>query len=128
MELLKCLSRKMKWSSILTEPILPSIIWIFFKGCGLHGEKLVINWEQHIVRRLPFRYKVRYSGTLSVGEKADIVELHKGEKVVVTWDGHITVSKSHKAKSGKVMIYATHTLNLFLGDYLTKWKRADGRD
>lgn len=69
-----------------------------------------------------------YSNIYSVGEKADIVELHKGEKVVVTWDGHITVSKSHKAKSGKVMIYATHTLNLFLGDYLTKWKRADGRD
>ena len=77
--------------------------------------------KQYIVRQLPFRYKVRYSGSLSVGDSKDVVELHKGQKVVVTPGGRITVSSSHKAKNGKAMICVSQTLNLFLGDYVDKF-------
>lgn len=83
-----------------------------------------VSIKRHFVREQPFKYTCRCPGTLMLGESADCpvqkFELHKGEKVVVKWNGHIEISESHKAKSGRVMIYGTHTLNLFLKDYLLK--------
>ena len=45
--------------------------------------------KQHIVRCLPFVYKARYCGELSIGETAQYI--HKGDWIMVTRSGRCFV-------------------------------------
>ena len=54
--------------------------------------------KQYIVRWLPFFYKASHCGGLSIGAKANVAELHKGDIIKVTKYGNIVLTNEKKEK------------------------------
>lgn len=55
------------------------------------GELLCTDSRQHIVRILPFFYKSRYLGDLSIGTTANVAKIYKGTTIKVMQNGKVII-------------------------------------
>ncbi len=58
-----------------------------------YSKQHVVNW------RLPFFYKAHRHGTLSIGRKADIAEINKGDTIKINKDGDVVLTSKKRKKS-----------------------------